>query len=111
MIPTEVVEVQTQPVIYPERDGKPMAETDIHRQEMMDTIATLTEYFRERTDVYVAGNLLLYYKEGYPRKSVAPDVFVVFGIERTLRRTYKLWEEQVAPQVVFETSSSMRLRM
>mgnify|MGYP005844764735 CR=1 FL=1 len=106
MIPTETIEVQTQPVIYPESDGKPMAETDIHRQEMMDTIATLTEYFRERADVYVAGNLLLYYKEGYPKKCVAPDVFVVFGIERKLRRTYKLWEERVAPQVVFEISSA-----
>ena len=105
-MPTDAIEVQTQPVIYPESDGKPMAETDIHRQEMMDTIATLTEYFRERADVYVAGNLLLYYKEGYPRKSVAPDVFVVYGIERKLRRTYKLWEERVAPHVVFEISSA-----
>lgn len=30
-------------------------------------------------NLYVAGNLLIYYEEGQPQTSVAPDVFVVFG--------------------------------
>jgi Uma2 family endonuclease len=99
-----------QQIDYPERDGKPMAETDTHRQAMTDTIQTLADFFRDQPDVYVAGNLLLYYEEGNPKASVAPDVFVVFGVPKGLRRTYKLWEERQAPAVVIEfTSRSTRL--
>ena len=94
-----------QQVDYPESDGKPMAETDVHRQAMLDTIATLSDFFRDRPDVYVAGNLLLYYEEGNPAASVAPDVFVVFGVAKGLRRTYKVWEERHAPTVVIEITS------
>ncbi len=97
--------VETAQIIYPEHDGKPMGETDSHRQEMMDAIATLIEFYRERPDVYVAGNLLLYYEQGNPSAVVSPDVFVVLGIPKRLRRTYKLWEEQRPPTVVIEVSS------
>ena len=94
-----------QQVDYPEADGKPMAETDVHRQAMLDTIATLSDFFRDRPDVYVAGNLLLYYEAGNPAASVAPDVFVVFGVAKGLRRTYKVWEEGRAPAAVIEFTS------
>jgi len=92
-------------VIYPESDGKPMAETDFHRDLMIDTIDRLNNHFKERPDVYVSGNLLLYYEEGNPRKFVAPDVFVVFGIEKKKRRTYLLWEEEKEPDFVLELVS------
>lgn len=97
---------------YPETDGEPMAETDTHRDLMADgLIYPLKEYFRDDANVYVSGNLLLYYEEGNPRASVAPDVFVVFGVPGRARRIYKLWEEQKAPDVVFElTSTSTRDR-
>ncbi len=87
-----------------------MAETDTHRDAMADTIATLKEFYRTASDVYVAGNLLLYYEEGNRAASIAPDVFVVFGIAKGRRRTYKLWEEGRSPDVVIEfTSGSTRL--
>jgi len=99
-----------QQIEYPESDGKPMAETDAHRQEMLDVIDTLTDFFRADSDVYVAANLLLYYEEGNPGASVAPDVFVVKGIPKGQRRTYKLWVEGQPPTVVLEiTSRSTRL--
>jgi Uma2 family endonuclease len=95
---------------YPDSDGKPMAESDTHRDVMADAlIFPLKEYYRQRSDVYVTGNLLLYYQKGNPRVRVAPDVFVVFGVPNRERRTYKLWEEGKAPDVVFEiTSKSTR---
>jgi len=97
------------PVHYPESDGKPMAETDVHRREMFDLIGTLDDRFRDAPDVYVAGNLFLYYAEGNPRKVVAPDVFVVKGVPKGNRRIYKLWEERHAPCLVIElTSDSTR---
>jgi Uma2 family endonuclease len=99
-----------QRVIYPETDGRPMAETDVHRQELMATIETLDDFFAALPDVYVAGNLLLYYEEGNPAASVSPDVFVVRGIPKGQRRVYKLWEEAYPPSLVIElTSRSTRL--
>lgn len=91
-------------VYYPESDGEPMAETDVHRQQMVYLIEALTDYFRDDPQVYVAGNLLLYYAEGDP-ESVAPDVFVVFGVPKGNRRVYKLWTEGKGPDVVFELTS------
>jgi len=91
--------------IYPESDGKPMAETDVHRNLLADLIFTLDNYFQMQLDVYVSGNLLIYYVEGNPAKCFAPDVFVVRGVPKRQRRTYKLWEEGVAPQIIIELTS------
>ena len=92
-------------VFYPEADGQPMAETDVHRDLMIDLIAMLREYFRDDPHVYISGNLFLYYEEGNPRRVVAPDVFVVKGVPGGRRRIYKLWEEGQPPDVVFEVTS------
>lgn len=96
-------------VYYPESDGKPMAETDLHRERMFALIHLLQRYLAEQ-EAYVSGNLLVYYEEGNPRKSVAPDCFVVWGVKSHFRRTYKIWEEGVPPQVVFEISSKKTQR-
>jgi Uma2 family endonuclease len=94
------------PICYPESDGKPMAESDTHRKQMVYLIEALDDYFRDDPQVYVAGNLFLYYEEGDPHQVVAPDVFVVKGVPKGDRRTYKLWEEEnKGPQVVFEVTS------
>lgn len=94
---------------YPETDGKPMGETDIHIAQIIDLLFALTRYFREDPQVYVAADLLLYYVEGDPKEFVVPDVFVVRGVPKGERRIYKLWEEGRAPDVVFEiTSASTR---
>ena len=66
-------------VEYPSSDGKPMAETDLHREEMMYVIGALGEHFRSEPDVYVSGNLLLYFVEGDPSRSVSPDALVTRG--------------------------------
>ena len=92
-------------LVYPSSDGKPMAETDKHRKLMVDFIQMLEYHFREANDVYVSGNLLMYYEEGNPRKSVAPDVFVVFGVGKKPRRTYLTWEEGNTPDFVLEVAS------
>lgn len=90
---------------YPESDGKPMAETDKHRDLMNALIESLKAYFANDPEVYVSGNLLLYYVKGNPAKSVAPDVFVVRGVPKGDRRIYKLWEEGTPPGIVIEISS------
>jgi Uma2 family endonuclease len=94
---------------YPETDGKPMAESDLHREVMFALIHLLQRFFAGR-QVYVSGNLLIYFEEGNPYKSVAPDCFVAFDIAPKRRRTYKVWEEGKVPEVVFEVSSKKTQR-
>jgi Uma2 family endonuclease len=92
-------------VYYPESDGKPMAESDLHREVMTDLIHALKTHYAGEPNVYVAGNLLLYYVEGNPRKSVSPDVLVTWGIPKGFRKTYLLWKEGRAPGFVIEVTS------
>jgi Uma2 family endonuclease len=92
-------------VYYPESDGKPMAESDLHREVMTDLIHALKTRYAGEPNVYVAGNLLLYYVEGNPRKSVSPDVLVTWGIPKGHRKTYLLWKEGRAPGFVIEVTS------
>ena len=97
--------VELAEIDYPTTDGRPMAETDIHRKIMLEVIEILEGFFANAADVYVSGNLFLYYREGEPRAVVAPDVFVVFGAEKRDRPSYKLWEESKAPDFVLEITS------
>jgi Uma2 family endonuclease len=98
------LDVQPDPVYYPETDGKPMAESDLHRELMFYVIHLLQRFFAGRK-VYVTGNLLVYYEKGNNRKSVSPDCFVVHDVEPKQRTSYKIWEEGRGPEVVFEVSS------
>jgi Uma2 family endonuclease len=96
--------------LYPETDGKPMAVSDLHRQILIRTLQVLDTHFEERPEVYVSGDILMYYVEGDPRKSVAPDVLVSFGLGKKLRRTYKVWEEGKVPDFAMEFSSKNTYR-
>lgn len=92
-------------IYYPESDGTPMAETDLHREEMIYLIQALDRRYQDVLDVYVSGNLFFYYVKGDPRAVVAPDVFLVKGVEKRKRATYKLWEEGRVPSLVIELTS------
>ena len=95
---------------YPTSDGKPMAETDIHRDVMFDLIETLQAYYSGDPMTYVSGNLLLFYEEGNKRRHVSPDVFVVHGIPKRLRDNYLMWEEGKGPDFVIEVTSKTTRR-
>ena len=94
-------------VVYPDSDGKPMAETPIHRQNLTDLIELLDTHFAADPQFYVSGNMFLYYVPGDPRRTVSPDVFAVRGIAREGdRRVYKTWEEHdKGPDLVIELTS------
>jgi Uma2 family endonuclease len=96
-------------IYYPDTDGLPVAESDFQLGPLMYALDALRAYFQGRDDVYVAGDLFLYYEEGNPRAVVAPDVFVVLGAPNHLRASYMLWREPKAPDFVLEiTSQSTR---
>lgn len=95
---------------YPDEDGKPMAESDPARDYLIYAVEPLDIHFQKRQDIYVSGNLFIYYEEGKPDCVVSPDAFVVFGVEKRKRRSYKTWEEgDKKPSFVLEiTSKSTR---
>jgi Uma2 family endonuclease len=66
-----------------------------------------TTSYANRNNVYVAGNNFLYYLQGRPRAVVSPDCYVVFGVQKHQRKSYKSWEENHQfPSVVFEITSA-----
>lgn len=94
------------PVEYPEDDGKPMAESDQARYYLTYATEVLKVHFQHLSDAYISGNLFIYYEKGNPESVVAPDVFVVFGIDNHQRRSYKTWEENnKTPDFVLEITS------
>jgi Uma2 family endonuclease len=91
-------------VEYPESDGKPMGETDLHRDWMVRILERLKHRYRGER-VYVSSDLLVYYEEGVPREFVVPDVFVVLDCEPRRREVFKTWAEGRVPDVVWEVTS------
>ncbi len=95
---------------YPESDGKPIAETELHRDAIMKTLQILIEYFKDIPDVCVSGNMMMYYEEDNPKKSISPDVYVSFGVGRRRRRIYRFWDEGKPPDFIIEFSSNKTYR-
>ncbi len=92
-------------VIYPERDGEPMGETEIHVRVILHLYQSLMHFFRHHPDVYTIADMLMYYEKGNPKAVKVPDVMVVKGVEKHIRRNFKIWEEKTAPSVIFEITS------
>lgn len=103
--PLPYAPTDTADIIYPESDGKPMAETDLDIDEIIRMRQMLKGQFVVRPDVYVSGNILMYYVKGDIHQSVSPDILVSIGIGKKQRRTYKVWEEGKSPDFVLEFSS------
>jgi Uma2 family endonuclease len=98
-------------VHYPSSDGKPMAETDFHVLAIRLLLDALDDVFAAREDVYVAGNVNWFWEQGTPRSRRAPDVMVVFGVEKGPRRSFRSWREGGAvPAACFEMASARTWR-
>lgn len=96
----------TEDEIYPSSHEDDMGETDFHYILNSYLWNALKLFFRERNDIFIAANINLYYDEQDPKKWVAPDIMAAFGIGNHKRRTYKLWQEKMCPQVVIEVASA-----
>ena len=93
-------------ICYPSSDGEPLAETDFQFYPLTHTVHALAQRYRDRNDVYVAGNMLMYYRMNDNGVKVAPDVFVVFGVPNHWRDSYIIWRENgKAPDFVLEVAS------
>ncbi|HAJ37624.1 MAG TPA: hypothetical protein DCL15_18305 [Chloroflexi bacterium] len=93
-------------IIYPESDGKPIADNTRQFRYIVTIQGGLDALFKDDPNVFVAGDLLWYPVEGNNQLRVAPDVMVAFGRPKGDRGSYLQWREgNVAPQVVFEVLS------
>lgn len=93
-------------IIYPDSDGKPMAENTLQFDWIVKIKENLEIMFAKDPDVFVAGDLLWYPIEGDNKTSVAPDAMVAFGRPKGFRSSYMTWkEDNIDPQVVFEVLS------
>ena len=90
---------------YPDSDGRSMGDTDFHNLALIDLRQSLEDHFADVPDVYVASNLILYYKEGDPSKRRDPDVLVARGVGKHRRRFFRIWEEKAIPRVLWEVVS------
>ena len=96
--------------LYPESDGKPIADTDLHLHWIKRVQDMIETYFSQDPGVYISGNIMMYDIEGPARTAVSPDILVCFGIGQKFRRTYKVWEEGKPPDFVMEFSSKRTYR-
>lgn len=86
-------------VVYPESDGQPMAETDVHRDLLLKMVELLKQAFPES---YVSGNIFVYYVEGDPRKVLSPDALLCRGQGPRQKRIVRMWEENSQLDLVME---------
>jgi len=95
-------------ISYPSEDGEPLAETSVHADAIMATVAVLRNYLAEKfaaRSPVVLADQFLYYAQGFPRLRVAPDVMVIFDIAQKPYDNYKIWETGKIPSVIFEMTS------
>ena len=99
-------EVLSGEIFYPDSDGQPMSDNTLQFEWISSIKWGFEGFFKNRTDVFVAGDLLWYPVEGSNKIRVAPDVMVAFGRPKGYRGSYMQWkEDNIPPQVVFEILS------
>ncbi len=94
---------ETDEVEYPE--GNWIAQSVAHGDAVRQATTALHHHFRERQQVLVAMELMVYYQRDNNQAKLQPDVQVVFGVRRGDRSSFKVWEEGKAPDFVLEVAS------
>ena len=89
-----------------------MAETDYQYVPLSETVSTLRTHFIDRSDIYVAADMFVYYRMNVVESRVAPDVFVAFGTSGNHKRNiWRIWVEGgVVPAFVMEIASESTWR-
>ena len=88
---------------YPFEDDEPMAATGFHGEQINIFYDQLSRYFAIGEHIHIGIDNFIYYREGDITKFVAPDVYVVFGVDKyPLRRSFYTWSEGAVPVAVFE---------
>ncbi len=105
-MPVSLTELPPTQAELPYDDGVPM-ESERHKLQMTLLIDALLPWIAAREDGYVSGNMFVYYSLAQVRNQdfKGPDVFVVLGVPKGERKSWVVWEEGKAPDVVIELLS------
>jgi Uma2 family endonuclease len=89
-----------------------MSESDLHWVETTAyVVEPLVDFFATRRRVHVASDSFVYYRQGDRRSVVSPDCYVVRGVAKRLRRSFRVWEEGGrTPCFVLEVTSESTRR-
>ncbi len=93
---------------------EPPLESDFHRDQIDLLIQILRWWWRDRNDVYISGNLTVYYNQEQlkTRDFRGPDFFVVLGTEKKDRKSWVVWGEQGRyPNLILEILSDSTKRV
>ncbi|MFN8559234.1 MAG: Uma2 family endonuclease [Dehalococcoidia bacterium] len=95
----------------PHSDGEPM-ETWRHVVQMTLLLLPLLRAWRDRDDFFVAGNMFVYFHpdQVQTRGFKGPDVFVAMTRAARARKSWVVWDEGKAPDVVIELISTTSAR-
>jgi Uma2 family endonuclease len=88
-------------------DDNETMESARHKVQMELLIDGLMPWVELRDDGYVGGNMFVYYSTAQLRNKdfKGPDFFAVLGVPKGERRSWVVWEEGKAPDVVIELLS------
>jgi Uma2 family endonuclease len=91
----------------PYDDGMPM-ESQRHVLQMQLLIDPLRLFWAERQDIFVGGNMFIYFSLDQVRQQDfrGPDVFVVRDVPKRERKSWVVWQEGKGPDVVIELLSA-----
>lgn len=87
-------------------DGEPM-ETQRHKWQMDILIDAMDLWLQQKGEGYTNGNMFVYFSLEQTRGKYfrGPDVFVVQGVPRGERKSWVVWEQGKAPDVIIELLS------
>jgi Uma2 family endonuclease len=90
----------------PYDDGMPM-ETQRHALQLQLLIDPLRLYWADRQDVFVGGNMFVYFslEQVRNRDFRGPDFFVALDVPKRERKSWIVWQEGKGPDVVIELLS------
>ena len=95
------------PEDFEEHEKVPVATE--HRALEHDLWEGLRLRYQDRPDVFVAGDLMVYFDGPQATLAtadrLAPDLMVAFGVPKSARRTYPVWKVGKAPDFVLEIVS------
>lgn len=98
-------------IIYPDSDGMPLPDGEFQSPLYVNAVGTLRVHFRNVSGARVNGDNFIYYVEGNPRRSVAPDCYIALDLSDEAiasiehHNTYLMWEVGKAPDFILEIGS------
>ncbi|MDE0126825.1 MAG: Uma2 family endonuclease [Bryobacterales bacterium] len=100
-----VAEIQSDPVHYPESDGRFLPENPLQAHAIISVRNDLGLHLKQVANAVVEGNHFIYYRPGDKSGCVAPDVYVLLNHVWKCRSPYRIWVEGKVPDFVLEVIS------